>query len=224
MKAEQEGNQVPYAQEIKDPESALRDTESFRAVMRGRRSVRRFSTAAVPLALVRTAVETAVTAPSGANKQPWTFCIIANPEIKRKIREAAEKEETLNYGGRMNDTWREDLRPIGTDASKPFLEEAPYLIAVFKKPYNLADGVKQPNYYVNESVGIAVGILLAALRTAGLATLTHTPSPMGFLGEILERPSNERAFLLIPTGLSHPDATVPDLRKKSVAHMVYEYL
>lgn len=224
MAEEEKYIQVPYAQEIKDSERTLRDAENFRETMRGRRSIRRFSSAPVPLALVRAAVETAVTAPSGANKQPWTFCIIGNPEIKRKIRQAAEKEEALNYDGRMSETWKADLRPIGTDARKPFLEEAPYLIAVFKKPFEVIEGKKQPNYYVNESVGIAVGILLAALRTAGLAALTHTPSPMGFLAEILDRPSNERAYLLIPAGLPHPEATVPDLAKKPVAHMVYEYL
>lgn len=223
MTVSKQHKQVPYAQEIKGFDRALRDVKAFRDEMRLRRSIRQFSAAPVPIEIVRAAAEAAVTAPSGANKQPWSFCIVADPEIKRQIRTAAEEEEALNYGGRMSETWINDLRPIGTDADKPFLEEAPYLIAVFKKPYDLSDGEKRPNYYVNESVGIASGLLIAALRTAGLASLTHTPSPMGFLTEILNRPSNERAFLLIPVGLPHPDATVPDLRKKPVKHTVYEY-
>ncbi len=157
----------------------------------------------------------AASAPSGANKQPWTFCAISNPEVKRQIRIAAEQEEKESYEGRMSPEWLEDLAPLGTDWHKPFLEIAPWLIVVFRKPFDYqSNGSKRQNYYVQESVGIACGFLIAAIHAAGLVTLTHTPSPMNFLQKILDRPDNERPFLLLPVGYPAPDAMVPDIQKK----------
>lgn len=173
--------------------------QDFGDLMGRRRSVRHFSPEPVPFEVIAEVVRTAGTSPSGAHKQPWTFCVVGDPALKRRIREAAEEEERINYGGRMSDEWLDDLKPFGTDWQKPFLEIAPWLVVVFKRAYEvLPDGTKHQNYYVNESVGIATGMLLAAAHNAGLATLTHTPSPMNFLAQVLERPANERPFLLIP--------------------------
>ena len=188
--------------------------------MRGRRTVREFSPDPVPFELIELAIKTAGSAPSGANQQPWHFTIVSDDEIKRRIRFAAEEEERENYSGRFPDEWLEVLAPLGTDWHKDFLEIAPYLIVVFKIDYGIE---KQPDggerrikhYYVNESVGIACGMLLAALHNAGLATLTHTPNPMGFLSEILERPKNEKPFLLIPVGYPAEGVKVPDITKKT---------
>tara|TARA_B110000116_G_C16651866_1_gene497697 strand:- start:84 stop:737 length:654 start_codon:yes stop_codon:yes gene_type:complete len=180
-----------------------------------RRTVRNFSNKPVPLKIIMNAVKAAASAPSGANKQPWHFVIVKDSAVKKEIRFAAEKEEKEFYEHRAPDTWLEDLNQFETDWHKPFLEIAPYLIVVFKKNYDLDEQVKRKNYYVNESVGIASGFLLVALHNAGLATLTHTPSPMGFLEKILDRPENEKAVLLIPVGYPAEDATVPDLKKKS---------
>jgi len=177
--------------------------------------VRDFSNKPVPLKIIMNAVKAAASAPSGANKQPWHFVIVKDSAVKKEIRFAAEKEEKEFYEHRAPDTWLEDLNQFETDWHKPFLELAPYLIVVFKKNYDLDEQVKRKNYYVNESVGIASGFLLVALHNAGLATLTHTPSPMGFLEKILDRPENEKAVLLIPVGYPAEDATVPDLKKKS---------
>ncbi|MEP6993287.1 MAG: nitroreductase family protein [Acidobacteriota bacterium] len=189
--------------------------------LRLRRSVRDFAMEPVPLDLIEAAVAAAATAPSGANRQPWKFVIVFDAEIKRRIREAAEAEEREFYQRRATPEWLEDLAPLGTDWHKPFLEIAPCLIVVFRvdyEPAQLADGTehKHKNYYVQESVGIAVGMLLTALHIAGLATLTHTPSPMKFLRELLGRPKNEQPFMLIPVGYPAPDARVPDLKKKSL--------
>jgi iodotyrosine deiodinase len=214
---------LPYTAMPYSPDVSLRQATAFRDCMLQRRSIRHFSDAEVPLDTVKAAIEAATTAPSGANKQPWTFCLVSNPALKKAIRMKAEEEEYENYHGRMGDQWLKDLAPLHTDQHKPFLETAPYLIVVFKKPYDLVDGRKVQNYYVSESVGIAVGFLLAALHHAGLSTLTHTPSPMGFLAQLLERPPNERAYLLIPVGLAHPDAKVPNIAKKPVNNMIYEY-
>ena len=160
-------------------------------------------------------IKSAGTAPSGANKQPWTFAIVQDKEVKAKIRIAAEKEEKEFYSHRATKEWLEDLNQFGTNWEKPFLEEAPYLIIVFRKIYDLDEkGSQRKNYYVNESVGIASGFLLAALHNAGLATLTHTPSPMNFLGKILDRPENEKAYLLIPVGYPSEKAEVPNIKKK----------
>lgn len=184
--------------------------------MSSRRSIRHFSDRPVPKEVIENLIKTAASAPSGAHKQPWHFCAIASPEVKKKIRVAAEKEEYENYHGRMSDDWLEDLEPFATDWHKPFIETAPWLIAVFKKPYDLVAGEKKQNYYVNESVGIASGILISAIHKAGLVTLTHTPSPMNFLQDILKRPSNERAFLLMPVGYPANGAKVPSLDRKSL--------
>ena len=182
-----------------------------------RRSIRDFSDKTIPLNVIENIIKTASTAPSGAHKQPWTFCVIQNQELKHKIRIAAEEEEKISYEGRMSETWLKDLKKFGTNHHKPFLETAPYLIVVFKKPYGLdKNGKKSQNYYVNESVGIACGMLITAIHNAGLVTLTHTPSPMKFLTEILKRPSNERAFLLLPVGYPAKEAYVPAIERKSL--------
>ena len=174
--------------------------------------------------VIRNLIRAASTAPSGAHKQPWTFCAVSDPELKKKIRIAAEEEEFRNYNGRMSESWLKDLTPFRTDWHKPFLETAPYLIIVFKRAYELdEEGEKHNNYYVSESVGLATGILLAAAHMAGLATLTHTPSPMNFLSEVLNRPENERPFLLIPVGYPSKDCKVPDLKRKELAQVLVEY-
>ena len=197
-------------------ESKMRSrSESFLNEIITRRTIREFSDRIVPIDIINNCIKTAASAPSGANKQPWQFVVVKDSGIKTKIREAAEKEEKEFYGHRATKEWLEDLNQFGTDWHKPFLEIAPYLIVVFRKIYDLeGDGTQRKNYYVNESVGIASGFLLAALHHAGLATLTHTPSPMNFLGEILNRPKNEKAFLLIPVGYPAKDAEVPDISKK----------
>ena len=197
-------------------ESKMRSrSESFLNEIITRRTVREFSDRIVPIDIINNCIKTAASAPSGANKQPWQFVVVRDSGIKTKIREAAEKEEKEFYGHRATKEWLEDLNQFGTDWHKPFLETAPYLIVVFRKIYDLEDdGTQRKNYYVNESVGIASGFLLAALHHAGLATLNHTPSPMNFLGEILNRPKNEKAFLLIPVGYPAKDAEVPDITKK----------
>ncbi len=195
----------------------------FRQLMDRRRSVRHFSPEPVPYALVAELVRTASTAPSGAHKQPWTFCVVGDPELKRRIRQAAEEEERANYGGRMSDEWLQDLALLGTNADKPFLETAPWLVVVFKRAYEQEGGHKHPNYYVNESVGIATGLFLAAAHHAGLATLTHTPSPMNFLAQLLGRPANERPFLLIPVGFPAPDCRVPALNRKSLEEVLVPF-
>jgi iodotyrosine deiodinase len=182
--------------------------------MADRRSVRAFSREPVPWELVENAIATAGTAPSGAHQQPWTFVAVSDPELKRRIREAAEEEERRNYDGRMSDEWLRALERLGTDWRKPHIEDAPWVIVVFEHAYGLDGDRKVKHYYVKESVGIAVGLLLASLHLAGLATLTHTPSPMGFLASILERPPNERAYLLVPVRYPAEDATVPDLERK----------
>ncbi len=199
-------------------------SRTYYQLMDQRRSLRHFSDKDVPRELIETLIKTASTAPSGAHKQPWTFCAVRNPEIKAAIREAAEKEEYENYHGRMSDEWLEDLQAFGTDWEKPFLEIAPWLIIVFKKAYDLVDGEKQKNYYVNESVGLAAGFLLSAIHNAGLVSLTHTPSPMNFLQKILNRPENERPFLLIPVGYPAENAEVPAIERKSIdeVSMFYE--
>ena len=190
-------------------------SRAFLALMRRRRSVRSFSADPVAFELIRNAIEVAGTAPSGAHQQPWTFVVVSDPELKRVIRAAAEEEERRSYEGRMSPEWIAALRKLGTDWRKPHIEEAPYVIIVFEQIYGLADdGRKQKHYYVRESVGISVGFLLAALHAAGLATLTHTPSPMGFLQQLLARPANERAFALIPVGYPAEGCEVPELQRK----------
>jgi nitroreductase len=196
-------------------------SRAFLESMRRRRTVREFSTEPVPLEVVDNAIATAGTAPSGAHQQPWTFVVVTDPDTKRRIRDAAEAEERRNYAGRMSEEWLRALEPIGTDEHKPHLTEAPVVIVVFEQAYGLAaDGTKVKHYYVRESVGIAVGLLLAALHDAGLATLTHTPSPMGFLRELLGRPENERAYVVVPVGYPAAGATVPDIERKALAEIL----
>jgi iodotyrosine deiodinase len=191
--------------------------QALDADLQRRRSVRHFSDEPVPMEVLDRCITTAGSAPSGAHKQPWTFVVITDPEVKRAIREAAEQEERENYGGRMNHEWIEDLEPLGTDADKSFLEVAPALIVVLRQAWGEGqEGDRRQHYYTQESVGIASGFLLAALHHAGLATLTHTPSPMGFLARILGRPENEKPYLLIPVGYPAGDCEVPDLERKSL--------
>lgn len=210
----------PYEIARESAEEALRKVEEFRERMAGRRSVREFSGEAVDYRLIEAAIATAAAAPSGANQQPWRFVVVSDAEVKRQIREAAEAEERESYEHRFPEEWLAALAPLGTDWRKPFLEICPYLIVVFRVDYGLEEGRKVKHYYVQESVGIACGLLLAALHTAGLATLTHTPSPMGFLGKILERPANERPFLLIPVGYPAPEAKVPAISRKPLSEVL----
>ncbi|KPM48372.1 nitroreductase family protein [Jiulongibacter sediminis] len=189
-----------------------------------RRSVRDFSTEPVDQQIIENLILTAATAPSGANMQPWTFCAVSDPVIKQKIREAAEKEEKEGYQNRMNEEWLKDLEPFETNWQKPFLEDAPWLIIVFKQSYGQkSDGGKKQHYYVNESVGIACGLLINAIHQCGLVTLTHTPSPMNFLSQVLNRPSNEKPFLLLPVGYPAENAMVPEIPKKTKDELIVWY-
>ncbi|MBK9333674.1 MAG: nitroreductase family protein [Ignavibacteria bacterium] len=197
--------------------------KEFYELMNRRRSIRHFSPETFDISLLELAVKTAGTAPSGANKQPWKFIIVESPDIKREIRIAAEKEEKESYERRMPESWLGDLAPLGTDWHKEFLEIAPYLIVVFKIDYLKTDKEIKKHYYVNESAGIATGILLASLQNMGLVTLTHTPSPMNFLQKILNRPSNEKPYLLIPVGYPADNAEVPDITRKDLSE-IYEIL
>lgn len=204
---------APFFSEDERKEKVIR----YYSNLQMRRSVRDFSDKIVSKEIIETIIKTASTAPSGANKQPWTFCVVSSPEIKREIRIKAEEEEQKSYNGRMSEEWLHDLAPLGTNWQKPFLETAPYLIIVFKKSYDMGeDGQKKLNYYVTESVGIACGFLLTAIHEAGLVALTHTPSPMDFLTKILQRPQNERPFLLIPVGYAAEGAQVPDISRKEL--------
>lgn len=201
----------------------IENSTLFFESMNKRRSIREFSAEPVPKEIIENLIKTASTAPSGAHKQPWTFCAISNKEIKTAIREAAEIEEKLSYEGRMSDAWLKDLEPFGTTWQKPMLEDAPWLIVVFLKSYAIENGEQLKNYYVKESVGLAVGFLLAAIHQAGLCSLTHTPSPMAFLSKILKRPENEKAFLLIPIGYPAEDCKVPVLERKSLEEVSVFY-
>lgn len=208
------------------PEEQAAHSRDFLDMMRKRRTVRDFSTEPVPFELIENAVATAGTAPSGANQQPWTFVVVSNAEIKHQIRLAAEAEEKESYEHRMSQEWLDALAPLGTDWHKPHLEDAPYLIVVFRQAYGLKAGdeaAKIKHYYTEESVGIAVGLLLASLHQAGLAPLTHTPNPMGFLSEILQRPANERAYVVIPVGYPAADAQVPAITKKPLDEILIRF-
>ncbi|MDP2479339.1 MAG: nitroreductase family protein [Candidatus Palauibacterales bacterium] len=197
------------------PEDMRRRAAEFRREMERRRTVREFSERSVPRGVIEDCIAAAARAPNGANRQPWHFVAIGDRALKRRIREAAEEEERAFYSGRAPDEWLEALAALGTDEHKPFLEEAPWLIAIFAQSYEVGPGgEKVKNYYVQESVGIATGILITALHHAGLVSLTHTPSPMGFLNELLGRPPNERPFLLLVTGYPAEGARVPDIDKK----------
>lgn len=198
--------------------------KEFRNKMDKRRSVRFFSTDPIPISVIEDLIMTASSAPSGAHKQPWTFCIVKDENIKHQIKVAAEKEEYENYHGRMSDEWIQDLKKFDTNWHKEFLTEAPYLIVIFKKAFDLQEnGTQSKNYYVNESVGIAAGFLITAIHTAGLVTLTHTPSPMNFLQKILNRPDNERPFLLLPIGFPANDVTVPNIQRKALCEVIQIY-
>ncbi len=215
---------IPYTIGRRQEDEMIRDSKNFYQWIDSRRSVRTFSDKQFPIEIIENIVKSASTAPSGAHKQPWTFCIVANPELKARIRQAAEKEEFENYHGRMSPEWIEDLKPLQTDWSKEFLEVAPYLIVVFKRSYNKSAAARSLNYYVNESVGIACGFLLCAIHNAGLVALTHTPSPMNFLSALLDRPANEKPFLLVPVGLPADECYVPELRRKKLGDVAKFFL
>lgn len=208
---------IRYKKETYTPEEMQKRSQDFYTWMDQRRTVRDFSNRPIPREVIENIILTASSAPSGAHKQPWTYCIVSNPLIKKEIRQAAEKEEKESYEKRMSDEWLDDLRPLGTDWQKPFLEIAPYLIIIFSRSYEISEnGKKHQNYYVKESTGIACGFLLAAIHHAGLVALTHTPSPMNFLSELLKRPQNEKPFLLIPVGYPADECWVPDLSRKEL--------
>ncbi len=218
---ERESGFIPLEFSRLGEEEMVSRAREFCALMQRRRSVRFISSEPIPRECVELAVRTAATAPSGAHRQPWRFVIVDDPDLKREIREAAETEERENYEHRFPPDWLEALSALGTDWNKEFLEHAPYLVIVFKQSYGVdSDGEKVNNYYVNESVGIACGLFIAALHNMGLATLTHTPSPMGFLSRLLGRPANEKPYILFPIGYPAADATVPDLKRKSMEEVV----
>ncbi len=207
-----------------DHKEMVKKSESFYQWMDMRRSVREFSDRAVDKSVIENIIKTASTAPSGAHKQPWTFCAVSSSALKKKIRIAAEAEEKETYEHRMGDRWKNDLAPMATDMHKPFLEIAPWLIVACKRAYEFgADGEKKNNYYVNESVGISCGMLITAIHNAGLVTLTHTPSPMRFLTNLLERPENERAYLLLPVGYPKDPVYVPKLKRKDLEDIAAFY-
>lgn len=215
---------IPLDFQRLDEDEQIARSREFLARMATRRTVRDFAPDPVPFELIENAIRTAATAPSGANQQPWTFVVVRDPDIKRQIRAAAEAEEKASYERRMSQEWLDALAPLGTDWHKPHLEIAPYLIVVFQQAYGIApDGSKIKHYYALESVGIAVGMLLASLHLAGLATLTHTPNPMAFLSDILRRPPNERAVVVIPVGYQALDAHVPDISKKPLDQVMVTF-
>lgn len=205
-------------------EKSLEQSRLYFEQLNQRRSVRHISSSPVSREVIENCLKAAATAPSGAHKQPWTFCVVSNPALKSQIREAAEQEEYNSYHGRMSESWLQDLAPLGTDWQKPFLESAPYLIIVFKRVYEFGEnGEKKNNYYVNESVGIACGFLISAIHQAGLVTLTHTPSPMNFLSKLLKRPENERPYLLLPVGFPAENVYVPDIYRKPLEEVSIFY-
>lgn len=215
---------VPYSPTRLPPDEAARRGEAFYRRMNERRSVRMFTADPVPRSLIETAVRTASTAPSGAHRQPWTFVLIGDADTKRAIRRAAEDEEKQNYvGGRLPPDWREALEPLGTDWEKPYLEIVPWIVVLFEQRFGLAaDGSRLKNWYVKESVGIAAGLFIASLHEMGVATLTHTPSPMAFLTKLLGRPKNERPFCLFPVGYPAANCVVPDLSRKPLDEVLVE--
>ncbi len=215
---------IPYNSLEVPEEQMLKKTQEYYDKINKRRSLRDFSDKTVEKEVIENIIKAASCAPSGANKQPWTFCAVSSPEVKKNIRIAAEKEEYEGYHGRMSEEWLDDLKPFGTDWNKPFLEKAPWLIVVFKQVYEIDEhGIRHNNYYVNESVGLASGFLLNAIHEAGLVALTHTPSPMNFLAKELKRPANERPYLLIPVGYPTDDAKVPNITRKPLNDIVEWY-
>lgn len=205
---------IRYDKETYDENEMIQRSRRFYEWINKRRSIRNFSSRDVPREVIENIVKSACTAPSGANRQPWTFCVVSDFSLKKIIRITAEEEEYESYSSRMSEEWLNDLAPLQTDWHKPFLETAPYLIVVFRRSYEFENDRKHQNYYVMESCGIACGFLLAAIHNAGLAALTHTPSPMNFLARILKRPVNEKPFLLIPVGYPADDSWVPDIKRK----------
>jgi len=215
---------IPYKPKVYEPDEMITRSHDFYNTLKMRRSCRDFSDKNIPSYVLENILLTASSAPSGANKQPWTFCVVSDPSIKKVIRRAAEKEEEESYKSRMGEEWLNDLAPLGTDWHKPYLETAPYLIIVFRRTYEIgSDGHRHQNYYVHESCGIACGFLLVAIHNAGLAALTHTPSPMNFLSRILERPDNEKPYMIIPIGYPADDCMVPDLKKKELDEIAVWY-
>ncbi len=216
---------VAYKQDFEyTEEEMLTRSQGYLEWLDKRRSIRMLSGKPVPKEVIENLILSASTAPSGAHKQPWTFCAVSNPELKSKIREAAEAEEEISYSSRMSERWKKDLAPLATDMYKPFLEEAPWLIIAFKKVFEYdEDGKKYNNYYVNESVGIACGMLITAIHNAGLVTLTHTPSPMNFLAKLLGRPKNERAYILFPVGYAAEEVFVPNIHRRKLDQVGFFY-
>ena len=212
---------IPLSQYVEyDKDEMVERSRKFYHEIKRRRTVREFSDREIPGDVIKNCLMAAGTAPNGANKQPWHFVVVTRPQIKKRIREEAEKEEHEFYTNRATDEWLADLAMLETDENKPFLETAPVLIVIFGKSYDVDEqGKKLKNYYVQESVGIATGILITALHTAGLVTLTHTPSPMGFLNEILERPNNERPYLILVAGYPGKNVKVPDISKKDLGEI-----
>ncbi len=219
------GEFVPYDRQRLTEAEMRKRASSFYELMAQRRSIRTFSADPVPRDLIETAVRTAGTAPSGAHQQPWTFVLVGDPGTKRKIRIAAEEEERVNYvDGRMPEDWQEEIARLGTSWQKPYLEEAPWIVVLFEQRYGIdADGSRRKHYYVKESVGIAAGVFIAAIHQMGLATLTHTPSPMAFLTKLLDRPQNERPAILFPIGYPADGTVVPKLERKSLADILVRY-
>lgn len=220
-------NNYPFVKHVKlgyDANVMQQKADAFYSFFDERRTCRDFSNKAIPKAVIEKIILTASSAPSGAHKQPWTFCVVSNPTLKKQIRIAAEEEEFESYNSRMPEEWRNDLLPLQTDWHKPFLEIAPYLIIVFKKSYDFNNAGEKTNvYYANESCGLACGFLLAAIHNAGLIALTHTPSPMNFLSNILQRPANEKPFLLIPVGYAAENCWVPDITRKDLGEIAKFY-
>lgn len=214
----------PYAHTPLDPAEQERRGAAFLELMQGRRSIRTFADTPVPRHLVETAIATAATAPSGAHQQPWTFALTGDPAVKRRIREAAEAEEQRNYeGGRMGEEWTDALARLGTHSSKGYLEDCPWIVVAFAQRHGVdAEGRTHKHYYVTESVSIACGLLIASLHTMGLVTLTHTPSPMGFLSEVFDRPANEKPLILFPIGYPAEGSMVPSLDRKGLDEVVVE--
>ncbi len=221
---EKEQNFVPFEGENFMEDEMLKKSQDFYNWADKRRSVRDFSSKEVPLEIMENLIMTASTAPSGAHKQPWTFCLISNKELKSTLRKLAEEEEFISYNGRMSEEWKNDLAPLGTNWEKEFIDIAPWIVVVMKKVYDIVESEeKQTNYYVSESVGIAVGMFLLAIHNVGLVALTHTPSPMNFISKALNRPINERPFLLIPIGYPAENARIPNLKRKGKKQVIELY-
>ncbi len=215
---------VSYERDLYNKEEMIERSAAFYAWADTRRSVRDFSDTPVPKEVMDNLIMTGSTAPSGAHKQPWTFCLISNAELKSKLRELAEEEERKSYEGRMSEQWLKDLEPLGTDAVKEFIDIAPWIVVIMKRAYETGpEGEKLNNFYVSESVGLAAGFFLMAVHHAGLVALTHTPSPMNFIAKALDRPDNERPFLLIPVGYPAEGVRVPDLKRKEKAEVIEYY-